>query len=141
MQEPTRLFDLLAWRKELHPERPVFKFKENGEWKEHYIDEYIEKVDLISYALMHLGRRARISALSPPAVRNGTTWTSACSRQVPCCCLSIRQSARKTTSISSTTHRYACWWSKHRLYTRKSAISERSCRIWKISAPLSPWRV
>ena len=55
MQEPTRLFDLLLWRKELHPERPVFKFKENGEWKEHYIDEYIEKVDLISYALMHLG--------------------------------------------------------------------------------------
>ena len=43
MQEPTRLFDLLQWRKELHPERPVFKFKENGEWKSHYIDEYIEK--------------------------------------------------------------------------------------------------
>ena len=55
MQEPTRLFDLLAWRKELHPERPVFKFKENGEWKSHFIDEYIEKSDLISYALMHLG--------------------------------------------------------------------------------------
>lgn len=55
MQEPTRLFDLLQWRKELHPERPVFKFKENGEWKEHFIDEYIEKCDLISYALMHLG--------------------------------------------------------------------------------------
>ena len=55
MQEPTRLFDLLEWRKELHPERPVFKFKENGEWKSHFIDEYIEKSDLISYALMHLG--------------------------------------------------------------------------------------
>lgn len=55
MQEPTRLFDLLDWRKELHPERPVFKFKENGEWKEHFIDEYIEKANLISYALMHLG--------------------------------------------------------------------------------------
>ena len=55
MQEPTRLFDLLEWRKELHPERPVFKFKENGEWKSHFIDEYIEKSNLISYALMHLG--------------------------------------------------------------------------------------
>lgn len=55
MQEPTRLFDLLEWRKQLHPERPVFKFKENGEWKDHYIDEYIEKSDLISYALLHLG--------------------------------------------------------------------------------------
>lgn len=57
MQDPTRLFDLLPWRKELHPERPVFKFKENGEWKSHYIDEYIEKSNLISYALMHLGVR------------------------------------------------------------------------------------
>ena len=55
MQEPTRLFDLLQWRKELHPERPVFKFKEDGQWKDHYIDEYIEKVNLISFALMHLG--------------------------------------------------------------------------------------
>ena len=55
MQEPKRLFDLLEWRRGLHPERPVFKFKENGDWKEHYIDEYIEKVDLISYALLHLG--------------------------------------------------------------------------------------
>ena len=55
MQEPTRLFDLLDWRRELHPERPVFKYKENGEWKSHFIDEYTEKVNLISYALMHLG--------------------------------------------------------------------------------------
>lgn len=55
MNEPTRLFDLLEWRKELHPERPVFKYKEDGEWKNHYIDEYIEKANLISYALMHLG--------------------------------------------------------------------------------------
>ena len=54
MQEPERLFDLLPWRKELHPERPVFKYKEGGKWKSHYIDEYIDKVNLISYALMHL---------------------------------------------------------------------------------------
>lgn len=55
MNEPTRIFDLLEWRKALHPERPVFKYKENGQWKDHYIDEYIEKANLISYALMHLG--------------------------------------------------------------------------------------
>ncbi len=55
MQEPTRLFDLLEWRKQLHPERPVFQYKENGEWINHSIDEYIEKVNLISYALLHLG--------------------------------------------------------------------------------------
>ncbi|MBQ9473598.1 MAG: AMP-binding protein [Bacteroidales bacterium] len=53
--EITRLFDLLQWRKELHPERPVFRYKEDGVWKDHYIDEYIEKSNLISYALMHLG--------------------------------------------------------------------------------------
>ncbi|MBQ9416987.1 MAG: long-chain fatty acid--CoA ligase [Bacteroidales bacterium] len=55
MQEPTRLFDLLDWRKSLHPERPVFKYKEDGQWQSHYIDEYIEKANLISYALLHLG--------------------------------------------------------------------------------------
>ena len=55
--EITRLFDLLQWRKQLHPERPVFRYKEDGEWKDHYIDEYIEKSNLISYALMHLGVR------------------------------------------------------------------------------------
>lgn len=55
MNEPTRIFDLLEWRKALHPERPVFKYKENGQWGDHYIDEYIEKANLISYALMHLG--------------------------------------------------------------------------------------
>ena len=52
MQEPTRLFDLLEWRKALHPERPVFKYKEDGQWKEHYIDEYIEpyhQEDILDY--------------------------------------------------------------------------------------------
>ena len=46
---------MLEWRRERCPERPVFKYKENGEWKNHFIDEYIEKSNLISYALMHLG--------------------------------------------------------------------------------------
>ena len=55
MKEPTRLFDLLEWRRERCPQRPVFKFKEKGEWCLHYIDEYIEKCNLISYALLHLG--------------------------------------------------------------------------------------
>ena len=55
MQEPTRLFDLLQWRRERCPERPVFRFKENNEWKGHYIDEYIEKCNLISYALLQMG--------------------------------------------------------------------------------------
>lgn len=57
MNQPTRLFDLLPWRQSLHPERPVFRYKENGQWQSHYIDEYIEKSNLISYALLHLGVR------------------------------------------------------------------------------------
>ena len=55
MNEPQRLFDLLDRKKQLTPERAVFVRKENGEWKKHFIDEYIEKSTLISYALLHLG--------------------------------------------------------------------------------------
>ena len=54
-QGETRLFDLLERRKRNAPTHPVFNYKENGEWKKHYIDEYIEKANLISYALIHLG--------------------------------------------------------------------------------------
>ena len=54
-QGETRLFDLLERRKRNAPTHPVFNYKENGEWKKHYIDEYIEKANLISYALLHLG--------------------------------------------------------------------------------------
>lgn len=53
--EPTRLFDLLDRKADLSPRRPVFGYKENGTWVHHYIDEYKEKSDLISYALLHLG--------------------------------------------------------------------------------------
>lgn len=55
MNEPQRLFDLLDRKKQLTPERAVFVRKEDGEWKKHFIDEYIEKSTLISYALLHLG--------------------------------------------------------------------------------------
>ena len=54
MKEPERLFDLLDRKKALNPERAALVRKEGGEWKKHYIDEYIEKSNLISYALMHL---------------------------------------------------------------------------------------
>ena len=55
MNEPQRLFDLLDRRKALCPQRAVFAYKENNTWKEHFIDEYIEKSTLISYAMMQLG--------------------------------------------------------------------------------------
>lgn len=55
MTEPQRLFDLLDRKRELNPEGAVFVRKENGEWKKHYIDEYISRAEAISYALLHLG--------------------------------------------------------------------------------------
>lgn len=55
MKEPERLFDLVDRRRVLSPERPVFSNKKNGQWEKHYIDEYIEKSNLLSYAFMHLG--------------------------------------------------------------------------------------
>ena len=53
--ELKRLFDLLDYRKETHPERAVFVAKQNGEWRKIFIDEYINKVNNISYALLHKG--------------------------------------------------------------------------------------
>ena len=55
MNEPQRLFDLLDRKKALNPEQAVFVRKENGVWKKHYIDEYIEKSSQLSYALMNMG--------------------------------------------------------------------------------------
>ena len=41
--EITRLFDILDYRKENYPNNPpVFTAKQDGEWVEHSLDEYIE---------------------------------------------------------------------------------------------------
>ena len=53
--EVKRLFDLLPYRKQTNPQRPVFTYKENGEWKKHYIGEYISNANLISYGLLAMG--------------------------------------------------------------------------------------
>lgn len=55
MDKPTRLFDILAYRKASKPDRAVLVAKREGEWKKIFIDEYIENVNAVSYALMHLG--------------------------------------------------------------------------------------
>lgn len=52
---PTRLFDLLEYRKSTQPDRAVFVAKYDGKWKRVFIDEYIENVNNISYALLSLG--------------------------------------------------------------------------------------
>ena len=55
MEKPTRLFDILSYRKQTQSERAVLVAKEKGEWRKIYIDEYIEKVNSISNALLHKG--------------------------------------------------------------------------------------
>ena len=50
-----RIFDLLEHRRTNYPDRPVLSDKVNGQWRHHYMDEYIEQSTLISYALLHLG--------------------------------------------------------------------------------------
>ncbi len=53
--EVTRLFDLLPYRKETQPDRAVFIAKYNGEWRKMFVDEYIESVNLLSYAFLAMG--------------------------------------------------------------------------------------
>ncbi len=54
--EITRLFDILDYRKENYPNNPpVFTAKQDGEWTEHYLDEYIETANNVSYGLLQLG--------------------------------------------------------------------------------------
>ena len=55
--EPTRLFDLLERKRQLSPERAslVMKNKNSNVWEKHYIDEYIEKANQLSFAFMHMG--------------------------------------------------------------------------------------
>ena len=55
MDKPTRLFDLLTYRKSTKPDRAVLVAKRDGEWKKIFIDEYIDNVDAVSCAFLHLG--------------------------------------------------------------------------------------
>ncbi len=70
--EVTRLFDLMEYRKATHPERAVFVAKYNNEWRKIYIDEYVEKVNFLSYALLALGleRGDKVALISP----NSPEW-------------------------------------------------------------------
>lgn len=53
--EVKRLFDLLEYRKEQQPDRAVFVAKYGSEWRKIFIDEYIDTVNNLSYALLSLG--------------------------------------------------------------------------------------
>lgn len=51
----TRIFDILEYKSLNHPNHPVFTAKEDGKWVKHYLKEYIEKANNISYGLLKLG--------------------------------------------------------------------------------------
>lgn len=55
--DPKRLFDLLERKQKLSPQRAslVMKNKNTNTWEKHFIDEYIEKSNQLSYAFMHMG--------------------------------------------------------------------------------------
>lgn len=70
MPTPTRLFDILPYRKATVPERPVFVSQNEGSWRRWYVDELIEQANLASYALMaqgvHRGDKVAILSRSCP---------------------------------------------------------------------------
>ena len=51
----TRIFDILEYKTLNHPNHPVFTAKEDGKWVKHYLKEYREKANNISYGLLKLG--------------------------------------------------------------------------------------
>ncbi len=65
--EVTRLFDLMEYRKATHPDRAVFVAKYGNEWRKIFIDEYIDTVNKLSYALLELGleRGDTVALISP----------------------------------------------------------------------------
>ena len=66
MDKPTRLFDLLPYRKATKPDRAVLVAKKEGKWNKIFIDEYIEKTDAVSFGLLHkgIGRGASVALIS-----------------------------------------------------------------------------
>ena len=53
--KPSRLFDLIEYRRQTHPERAVFVAKSDAEWHRYSVEEYADNVDALSYGLMRMG--------------------------------------------------------------------------------------
>ena len=67
MENIKRVFDLLPHYKEKYPDQKVaFASKVDGKWREYSIDEYIEKTNIISGALIELGieKQDKIAVIS-----------------------------------------------------------------------------
>ena len=62
--EVTRLFDLLGHYKENFPNKEIaLSCKREGKWINYSIDEYVEKANLVSAALLKLGVKKMIKLL------------------------------------------------------------------------------
>ena len=67
MENIKRVFDLLPYYKEHHPDQKVaLAAKVNGKWREYSIDEYIEQTNIMSSALIELGvkKQDKIAVIS-----------------------------------------------------------------------------
>ena len=67
MENIKRVFDLLPYYKEHHPDQKVaLASKVNGKWREYSIDEYIEQTNIMSSALIELGvkKQDKIAVIS-----------------------------------------------------------------------------
>ena len=45
--KPARLFDLIDYRRQTHPDRAVFVAKRGAEWHKYDVEEYADNVDAI----------------------------------------------------------------------------------------------
>src|ERR1017187_7228622 len=55
MTEPTRLFDCIEWHLQKGATHTIMAAKENGKWKEYYIQEVLEIVNKLSAGLLKMG--------------------------------------------------------------------------------------
>ena len=73
MTDPKRLFDFPYYQLETHPQQKALVTKYNGEWKATSIQEYIDKANALSRALLRMGVEPndKIAIIS---MTNRTEW-------------------------------------------------------------------
>ncbi len=73
MTDPKRLFDFPYYQLETHPQQKALVTKYNGEWKATSIQEYIDKANMLSRALLKMGVEPndKIAIIS---MTNRTEW-------------------------------------------------------------------
>ncbi|MBP5516855.1 MAG: long-chain fatty acid--CoA ligase [Bacteroidales bacterium] len=82
--EVKRLFDLLEYRKATQPDRAVFVAKYDNEWRKIFINEYIENVNALSYALLKLGLQRGDKVAMISANRPEWNYVDMATQQIGC---------------------------------------------------------